>query len=282
MSANRETSHDMATETDIALLLAQAADEVEIGMAPYQAVLRGGRRRKTRRWATAAAAALVIAGSTGTLALAGGTGTDDGGRRVAPAVTAPSTPKHRHVYEPRMTMVASARDNGKDWSVTVVTWGAPKNEAEAQYQRSQMSEYGLTPTGTETASDLIGKSWIFVRLLVEDGPSTTIQDGPADKSDADGSTDLEVSSRPLETGRPGAAGRAERLVIGKADPTVRALTCTWDDGTSVPVPMAGAGDGFGLDLKPMIHRVAGSPANWFVCLAPEGRSYKSVRVDSLT
>lgn len=71
MSANRETDHDMASDTDIAFLLAEAADEVEIGTAPYQAVLRGGRRRKARRWATAAAAALVIAGSTGTLALAG-------------------------------------------------------------------------------------------------------------------------------------------------------------------------------------------------------------------
>ncbi|WP_225860390.1 hypothetical protein [Streptomyces triticiradicis] len=281
MSTDRETHHDMVTDADIAFLLARAADEVEIGTAPYQAVLRGGRRRRARRWATAAATALVIAGSTGTLALAGGTGGDEG-RRTVPAVTGPPTAERRHVYEPRMTTVASARDNGKDWSVTVVTWGAPKNEAEAQYQRSRMGEYGLTPTGTETASDLIGKSWIFVRLLVGDGPSTTIQDGPADRSDADGSTDLEVSSRPLDTGRPGAAGKAVRLVIGKADPTVRAVTCTWDDGTSVPVPMAGAGDGFGWNLKPMIRRAEGSPANWFVCLAPEGRSYKSVQVDSLT
>lgn len=71
MSADRETNHDMATHTDIALLLAEAADEVEIGIA-----LPGGGprrwRRKARRWALAAAAALVIAGSTGTLALAGG------------------------------------------------------------------------------------------------------------------------------------------------------------------------------------------------------------------
>ncbi|MFB7242601.1 hypothetical protein ACFCYX_09045 [Streptomyces populi] len=280
MSANRETDHGMAADADIALLLAQAADEVEIGTAPYQAVLRGGRRRKARRWAMAAAAALVIAGSTGTLALAGGTGGDGG--QVAPAVTGPPTAERRHVYEPRMTTVAGARDNGKDWYVTVVVWGAPRNEAEAQYQRSQMGEYGLTPTGTEVASDLIGKSWIFVRLVVGDEPPTTVQDGPVDKSDADGSTDIEVASRPLETGRPGAAGKAGRLVIGKVDPTVRAVTCTWDDGTSVPVPMAGEGAGFGLDLKPAIRRVAGSPANWFVCLAPEGRSYKSVRVDSLT
>ena len=69
MSGDRETNHDMTYDeahADIALLLADAADEVEVGAAPYQAVVRGGRRRKTRRWAVAAVAAAVIAGSTGT------------------------------------------------------------------------------------------------------------------------------------------------------------------------------------------------------------------------
>ncbi|MFE1290742.1 hypothetical protein [Streptomyces sp. NPDC058751] len=280
MGTNRETHHDMAANADIALLLAEAADEVEIGTVPYPAVLRGGRRRRARRWALAAAAALVVAGSTGTLALAGGTG-GDGGRSV-PAVTGPPTAERRHVYEPWTTTVASARDDGKDWSVTVVTWGAPRNEAEARYQRSRMGEYGLTPSGTEAASDLIGKRWIFVRLVVGDGDPETVLDGPVRKSDADGSTDVDVVSRPLETGRSGAAGAADRLVIGKVDPTTLAVTCTWDDGTSVPVPMADEGAGFGMDLKPAIRRVEGSPANWFVCLAPEGRSYESVQVDSLT
>ncbi|WP_392968008.1 hypothetical protein [Streptomyces sp. LN245] len=59
MSANRETHHDMATDADIAFLLARAADEVEIGMAPYQAVVRGGaarhaagRRRRRSPWSS--------------------------------------------------------------------------------------------------------------------------------------------------------------------------------------------------------------------------------------
>ncbi|MDG4864788.1 hypothetical protein P8605_42235, partial [Streptomyces sp. T-3] len=67
MSGDR---HTMA-ERDIALLLADAADGVEPGIAPFQAVVRGGKRRRARRrWAIGAAAALVIAGSTGSLALA--------------------------------------------------------------------------------------------------------------------------------------------------------------------------------------------------------------------
>ncbi|MFF3452651.1 hypothetical protein ACFYXJ_36620 [Streptomyces sp. NPDC002667] len=277
MSAHQERGHDGVTDADIALLLARAADEVEIGMAPYQAVLRGGRRRRARRWAVAGAAALVIAGSTGTLALAGGTGTDDG-RRVAPAVTAPSTPEQRHVYEPRMTTLATAWDHGKEWSVTSIVWGAPKNEAEAQYQRSQMSEYGLTPTGTEVASDLIGKSWIFVGLLVGDGHPTTVLDGPAEKAGSFSGTDIEAASVPLRTGRAGTAGEYRLLVIGKVAPTAREATCRWSDGTSTRVPRAPEGAGFTTELKPMIRPVAGSPAHWFVCLAPAGTSYKSAAV----
>ncbi|MGW0580704.1 hypothetical protein ACWD25_33225, partial [Streptomyces sp. NPDC002920] len=68
MSADRENheekNHEM-THHDIALLLADAADEVEIGIAPTQALIRGGRRRKARRWAVGAGVALVVAGSTG-------------------------------------------------------------------------------------------------------------------------------------------------------------------------------------------------------------------------
>ncbi|WP_339129076.1 hypothetical protein WJM95_09120 [Streptomyces sp. f51] len=277
MSANRETDHGMATDADIAFLLARAADEVEIGMAPCQAVLRGGRRRKARRWATAAAAALVIAGSTGTLALAGGTGADDG-RGVAPAVTAPSTPEQRHVYEPRTTTLATAWDHGKEWSVTVIVWGAPKDEEEAQYQRSQMGEYGLTPTGTEVASDLIGKSWVFVDLLVGEGHPTTVLDGPAEKGDSFSGADIEAASVPLRTGRAGTAGAYRLLVIGKVAPTARKATCSWSDGTSTLVPRASEGAGFAKELKPVIRPVAGSPANWFVCLAPAGTSYKSAAV----
>ena len=58
-----DMTHSTAVERDIALLLADATGEVEIGIAPYQAVVRGGRRRKARRWTVAAAAAAVIVGA---------------------------------------------------------------------------------------------------------------------------------------------------------------------------------------------------------------------------
>ncbi|WP_369246234.1 hypothetical protein [Streptomyces sp. R41] len=274
MSADRETNYDMATHRDIALLLAEAADEVEIGIAPYQAVVRGGRRRKARRWTIAAAAALVIAGSTGTLALAGVTGGD--GHKVAPVATQPPTPEQRHVYEPQRSNVGRGTDHGKKWQVTIDVWGAPKNEAEAQYQRSRMSEYGVSPAGTRVASDLIGKGWVFVHLLVGDGPATTVVQGPVEKGDDLSGTDILAYSMPLDDS--GKAGVWDRLVIGKVAPTAQRVTCTWDDGTTTKVFRAAPGTGLTSDVEDLIRPVDGSQPDWFVCLGADGKSYKSATV----
>lgn len=111
-----DLTHSTPVERDIALLLADAADGVEVGIAPYQAVVRGGRRRKARRWAVAAAAAVVIAGTTGTLALA--TVTDGDRGRVVPAASAPVptdrvTPDARVTYEPSRTTLAQGRTRAR-------------------------------------------------------------------------------------------------------------------------------------------------------------------------
>jgi hypothetical protein len=274
MSADRETNHDM-THRDIAFLLAEAADEVEIGIAPYQAVVRGGRRRKARRWAVAAAAALVIAGSTGTLALAGATGGD--GHGVAPVATQPPTTKERHVYAPQRTTLASARDNGKDWSVTLDVWAAPKNQAEAQRQWTAMGEYRVRPVGVKEAKGLIGKDWYFVHLMVGDD-SQTVMWGEFDKSDTASGEYLVSGAMALDASGSAKADAPQRLVIGDVAPTTQQVTCTWKDGTMTEAPRAPKGAGFSLDFKPMIREAKGSPTDWFVCLAPEGKSFKSVRV----
>ncbi|MEU9138407.1 hypothetical protein AB0D33_21020 [Streptomyces sp. NPDC048404] len=272
MSANRETDHDMATDADIAVLLARAADEVEIGAAPYQAVVRGGRRRRARRWATVAAAALVVAaGSAGTLALAGGTGGNDGGRRVVPAATGPSTPERRHVYEPQATTVARGTEPGREWSVEVIVWGAPRNETEARYQWARMSEDALKPTGTQVSSDLIGKGWVFVRLLVGDDSPETVLDGPVDKGDSLSGKDIEAALVPLRGGRTGTAGAPGLLVIGKVATTVREVTCTWDDGTTIKAGKAAPGTDLGSSYEDLIRPVDGSRPNWFVCVAPDAK-----------
>ncbi|MFK0021581.1 hypothetical protein [Streptomyces sp. NPDC090798] len=274
MSADRETNHDM-THRDIAFLLADAADEAEIGIAPYQAVVRGGRRRKARRWALAAAAALVIAGSTGTLALAGVT--DGDARRVAPAATRPTTGEERHVYEPQRTMLAKGDDGGNGWEVTIDVWGASKNGSEAQRQWTAMKDYGGTPMGARDAKELVGKAWYFVHARVGDRTSM-VMTGQFDKGDSLSGAEFEAGAIRMPSSESARPGASNRLVIGDVAPTARQVTCTWNDGTKTEVPRAPEGAGFGPDSKPYIRPVKGSQPNWFVCVAPEGKSYKSVKV----
>jgi hypothetical protein len=267
MSADRETSHDM-THRDIALLLADAADEVEIGIAPCQAVVRGGRRRKARRWALATAAALVIAGTTGTLALAGGT--DGGATRVEPAATRPATDEH--VFTPRTTTLARGTDAGRDWSVTFTRWDAPRDRAQAARQLKAMQRAGTAPAGEREVADLTGRSWFFVVLLLGDEPPSAVLEGEAPHPGGIlAGKDVLPAFVPLGRG-------TERLVVGQVAPTVRRAEVTWDDGSTTTVARAAPGTGFTGGFESLIRRVDGSSSDWFVCLAPEGRNFASAKV----
>ena len=243
MSGDRETNHDMTYDeahADIALLLADAADEAEVGAAPYQAVVRGGRRRKTRRWAVAAVAARPSAG------------------------TAKQSP------ERRVTTLARGTDHGRKWKVDAVVWTAPKTTAKARAQHAEMALYGEEPVGVEKASDLVGESWHFVHQTVGGKPSTAIL--RLVSKNGLFSDKLEAYSRPLDTDRVDAP---QRLVIGQVARTVQEVTCTWDDGTKTRVERAAAGAG---DFKNLILDVDGSPKDWFVCLGPDGGNYKKAEV----
>jgi len=290
MSADREKNHDMthgevtdggathathATHRDIALLLADAADEVEIGIAPYQAVVRGGRRRKARRWAVAVAAALVIAGSTGTLALAGGMGGD--GHGVSQVATEPPSGKEWQASGRQVTDLARGVDHGRKWKVTIAVWGAPKDKAEARARLAEMSERDGKPIGVEDASALVGKSWSFVHLTVGDKTSTVIQ-GQVTKGGNMAGTDIQSYAMPLEAGHPDRAGAPFRLVIGKVAPTAQRVTCTWDDGTTTEALMPAPGTGIVGDFEDLIRPVDGVQPDWFVCLAPDGRSHDKAEV----
>jgi hypothetical protein len=276
MSADRETNHDM-THRDIAFLLADAADEAEIGIAPYQAVIRGGRRRKARRWALAAAAALVIAGSTGTLALAGAT--DGDARRVAPAATRPPVSDERHLYEPQHSDLARGTEHGKKWKVVVDVWGAPRNKAEAQGQLDAMTGSGLGKpwVNVRDASELIGKSSYFVRLTL-DGRTSIKLLGAFEKGDTMAGTDLKSGAMPLETSRTATSRTDQRLVVGQVATTAQEVTCTWDDGTTTEASRPAPGTGIVGDFEDAIRPADGSRSDWFVCLGPEGRTFKEVAV----
>ncbi|MEV5876720.1 hypothetical protein AB0L75_21290 [Streptomyces sp. NPDC052101] len=256
MSADRE-NHDMA-QTDIAFLLADAADEVEIGIAPVQAVIRGGRRRRARRWAVAAATALVLAGSTGaTLAVTGLPGAAD---RPSTVAAQPSTPEARHVYVPQVTEVAHGSDHGTGWRVVVSVWGAPRDKAEAAAQVAAMRKYGIEKNILPGSRDLVGKTSHYSGLYYGDAPLRSLIFGTDKKWEPLSDGELMSGAVPLAKGN---SDGPERLVAGAVATSTRHVMCSWKDGTStVVVP----------------RRVAGSPVNWFACAAPRGTSYQNAEV----
>ncbi|MFD1935509.1 hypothetical protein ACFSKW_28960 [Nonomuraea mangrovi] len=125
------------TGQGIALLLREAADEVELGAVPYAEVVRGGKRRKARRWAATAVSALALAGCAGLLAANLAPTRLQGQEQVATQVTGP--PEERHVYSP---LVMHLADVGKK-RVFMEVWGAPRTDAELRVQKARLIEKGL-------------------------------------------------------------------------------------------------------------------------------------------
>jgi hypothetical protein len=268
-SADWETSHNM-TQHDIALLLADAADEVKIGIAPAQALIRGGRRRKARRWAVVATTTLVVAGSTGALALTGLSG--DGDRGVSPASRPVASAE---ASEPHMrTTLASGTDAGVPWRVYIDVWKAPADTAEAQATLAAMAEFGEHPEDVSTASELVGKVAHFVhRVTGEEAKTTQIADMALPEDDVLSGGESGTVSLPLLPGN----GTAPRLVIGQVAKTAREVTCTWKDGTSTKVGRASAATEANAAV-PVIHSPKHSPYDWFVCLAPKSTAYEGIKV----
>ncbi|MFD9003516.1 hypothetical protein ACFV0T_21480 [Streptomyces sp. NPDC059582] len=279
MSADRETNHDMAHD-DIALLLAEAADGVEIGIAPTDAVVRGGRRRRARRWAVATATALVIVGTTGTLAPAGMPGGSGDG--ADPAVTAPSETGTAGVFAPHRTLLAHGTEQGKPWKVFVDVWTAPRDESEAQAEVSAMAEYAEMPVDVSVASDLVGRTSYFAYRGFGDKTgrdASWIMHRTVDAQDAQTGTDLESGALALDPASDG----PQRLVVGHVARTARQVTCTWKDGTTTVLGRDSTGGGETPDDAVAADEFAIRPAegsldDWFVCLAPKGTSFKSAEV----
>jgi hypothetical protein len=238
-------------------------------------VIRGGRRRRARRWALATAAALVITGASGTLALA--SLRDGSGSGVTPAVTQkptrPSTPEERHVYTPQETMIGVGTIGADDWRVAVDEWGAPRDEAEAQTQFQAMRTYGETPVDVSKASQLVGKSSFFVLRSIGDAHPEVITQNTVDPKEEMTGVDLESVALSLDPKRT----MPQRLVVGQVAKTTQEVTCTWKDGRTTVAHRLPEGADINSD-ESGIRPAAGSSANWFVCVGPEGTTFDSVKV----
>ncbi|MFE2642290.1 hypothetical protein ACFXDO_06870 [Streptomyces nigra] len=300
-ATRRETNHYMSIDgltvhdpgdsgrpaSDIALLLADAADGVEIGTAPYAEVVRGGRRRRARRWAAASATALALVASAGTLAVTGlPAGGGSGDTSVATNPAPPPTPPGPDVRTPSRTVLASGTDHGKRWRVLVDLWDAPRTERQADTQLAAMRSFGQRPANVADAADLVGRSTYFV--LRENGKAGTarvVSEGAFTDGPASSGEDIEAVAMPLMPGAKDAEG-AQRLVVGRVALDARKVTCTWKDGTTTEVPSffeaaGGATPTKSVDMgseNPLIRVVDGSPVAWFACVAPEGTAFKSVAV----
>ncbi|MEW2620292.1 hypothetical protein [Streptomyces sp. NPDC048106] len=270
------THHDDRTRDRIALLLADTAGEFETGAAPVAAVVRAGRRRRTRRWAVTAVAAAVLAGGTGTLAATGLPGL---ARDTASPADTPGA-GGRLVYEPTDSTVGFGTHQGVQWSVALQVWQAPRDRSEAVQQMKAMADWGLTPVTSGSPSDLIGRTSYFVKSATgksADPPeqldhrvvaSDTVADLPRPKGH-----EIRVLPQPL-TGADG----PRRLVIGMVATTARQVTCHWKDGSTTVADRAPDNSPLrGTDA--VIRSVRGFPtANWFVCVAPGSTAYASAEV----
>ncbi|MEU6462457.1 hypothetical protein [Streptomyces sp. NPDC046976] len=260
--------HGMAQDR-IALLLADAAQEIETGPAPVAAVVRSGRRRRARRWAATAVAAAVVAGGT------------VGAVTVLPDRESAS-PAERGVGgelvdEPVMAAVGSGTRDGANWSVNTQVWPAPRDRSEAVRQMKAMADWGLTPVTSGSPSDLIGRTSYFVYRAFQKGDgkptlrmvtSDTVAGLPRPKG-----TEIHVFLKPLAPD-----DSTQNLVVGMVARTARQVTCHWKDGSATTADLAPAD----TPIRPSIaaiRSIEGFPtANWFYCAAPGKTAYKSAEV----
>ncbi|WP_405550441.1 hypothetical protein [Streptomyces sp. NBC_01171] len=265
------SEHDM-TKDEIALLLADAAHGVEIGVAPVETVVRAGRRRRARRRAVTAVTVVVLAGGTGALAVPGLPGPGDS---VSPAKSVSAD--GRLVFEPEITEVAFGTHGRVAWGVTVQVWPAPRDRAEAVVQTKAMKDWGLTPVTSGSPSDLVGKTSYFVtRLSSSSGDVTSRRlvtfDSTSELPRPKG-TDIRVLPQPL-TKDDGPL----RLVIGTVATTAKQVACHWKDGSTTLADLVPHNSAL-HSTDAVIRPVRSYPtANWFACLAPGSTTYKSAQV----
>jgi hypothetical protein len=69
----------------------------------------------------------------------------------------------------------------------------------------------------------------------------------------------------------------QRLVVGQVAKTTQEVTCTWKDGRTTVAHRLPEGADINSD-ESGIRPAAGSSANWFVCVGPEGTTFDSVKV----
>ncbi|MFI9558234.1 hypothetical protein [Nonomuraea endophytica] len=193
----------MNEERDIALLLREAAEGVEVGAAPYEKVVRGGRRRRARRRAAGAVLALALAGIA--VPVAGDLTAD------RPLVNWEPTAKveldRRYVYDPSVTTLGEV--NGQP--VVIEVWGAARDAAELREQQRHMIARNVWDERTSGDEPEIGQTWYLVYL------------GAQKRTLATGVEEVGYFTHTQTIG-------SRLVVVGQVTPDIRRIIYKWSTG----------------------------------------------------
>ncbi|MFI6496333.1 hypothetical protein [Nonomuraea typhae] len=198
-------------DRDVALLLKKAAEQVEIEAAPYQAVVRGGRRRRARRRAALAGVALavVVSGFAGTAAF-----------EERPLVNwdrANPTAVQRHVYDPQVTALGEVAGR----RLYIEVWGAPRDDAELREQKARMVRAGVWEDRAPKSfpPPAVGETWYSVYAPGGSGGKEPVASGVEAPLDGDLGT-VHVTGLGMR-----------RLAMGEVSPDVVRITGDWSAGS---------------------------------------------------
>ncbi|MEV0317846.1 hypothetical protein ACIBKX_03220 [Streptomyces sp. NPDC050658] len=228
---------DAATHSDIADRLAAAADGIDVGTAPYQAVLRGGRRRKTRRWVVGALAAVALAGSTGSLALA-----VVDGREQTQVASEGGSARERHVYTPQFTTLTEVFDEAGTpvTQVELQVWGAPRDESEAAGQRKAMIKAGVWDERTTDPVPNFDQPWYAISVRPDGRHKQRVTSFGLQDKEPGGDDGLSFASVEFDV-------KGKKLTIGHVGPKTKRVEFEYENGTT----------------EPELHKAAGSAYLWF-------------------
>ncbi|WP_035795240.1 hypothetical protein [Kitasatospora mediocidica] len=284
-----DREHAAGAGTDVERGLADLAEAVRIGPAPFEQLLTVGRRRLRRRRMALTGATLVTAavlgggvligashlptGHTQTVAAASGAGVALTPGSSPGTATTP-TPGIRDPFTPVRTLVSQGTVGGKQWQAWAALWPAASREQSLQQARLiWQDEITGSPSLSEPTADYVRQYWqpdtdvvdLYVTLDGHRLNHDTLDTAPPPSAPPHPTDSLSggmVGYTSDKSGEAHNALSASPVVMSQVGPDVAKVVVTWKDGSTSEPALAAVGD---------------SPSRWFAVLRPAGASAQSVK-----